>query len=63
MVLVEEVLAAIGSRRPVLDLFAELGTFARALARGGPVHAVEGDARSAGRRQGRKEALGLWAEA
>jgi 23S rRNA (uracil1939-C5)-methyltransferase len=47
MILVEEVLAAIGARRPALDLFAGLGTFAFALARGGPVHAVEGEARSA----------------
>ena len=43
MILVEEVLSAVGSGRPVLDLFAGLGTFTFALARGGPVHAVEGD--------------------
>jgi 23S rRNA (uracil1939-C5)-methyltransferase len=47
MILVEEVLSGIGSGRPVLDLFAGLGTFAFALARGGAVHAVEGDARTA----------------
>jgi 23S rRNA (uracil1939-C5)-methyltransferase len=47
MILVEEVLSAVGPGRPVLDLFAELGTFAFALARGGAVHAVEGDARAA----------------
>ncbi len=46
-ILVEEVVAAIGSSRPVLDLFAGLGTFAFALASGGPVCAVEGDARTA----------------
>jgi 23S rRNA (uracil1939-C5)-methyltransferase len=46
-VLVEEVLAGVGPRRPVLDLFAGLGTFAFALASSGPVHAVEGDERSA----------------
>ncbi len=45
-ILVEMVLAG-GPRRPVLDLFAGLGTFAFALARGGAVHAVEGDARAA----------------
>lgn len=48
MILVEEVLSGIGPGRPVLDLFAGLGTFAFALARGGAVHAVEGDARTAG---------------
>ena len=47
MILVEEVISGIGSSRPVLDLFAGLGTFAFALAGGGAVHAVEGDARSA----------------
>jgi 23S rRNA (uracil1939-C5)-methyltransferase len=47
MILVEEVLSAVGPGRPVLDLFAGLGTFAFALARGGPVHAIEGDARTA----------------
>lgn len=46
-VLVAEVVAAVGAQRPVLDLFAGLGTFALALAGAGPVHAVEGDARSA----------------
>jgi 23S rRNA (uracil1939-C5)-methyltransferase len=47
MILVEEVLSGIGSARPVLDLFAGLGTFAFALAQAGPVHAIEGDLRSA----------------
>ena len=46
-ILVEEVLAGVGPHRPVLDLFAGLGTFAFALAGSGPVHAVEGDQRSA----------------
>jgi 23S rRNA (uracil1939-C5)-methyltransferase len=46
-ILVEEVLAGIGPHRSVLDLFAGLGTFAFALACSGPVHAVEGDQRSA----------------
>ena len=45
-ILVEEVLAGIGRNRPVLDLFAGLGTFTFALAAGGPVHAVEGDERA-----------------
>jgi 23S rRNA (uracil1939-C5)-methyltransferase len=43
-VLVAEVLAATGDRRPVIDLYAGLGTFTFALAGTGPVHAVEGDA-------------------
>jgi len=47
MILVEEVLSSAGPGRPVLDLFAGLGTFTFALARGGPVHAVEGDVRTA----------------
>jgi 23S rRNA (uracil1939-C5)-methyltransferase len=48
MILIEEVLSAVGPSRPVLDLFAGLGTFAFALASGGgAVHAVEGDARTA----------------
>jgi 23S rRNA (uracil1939-C5)-methyltransferase len=48
LILIEEVLSGIGrAARPVLDLFAGLGTFAFALARDGPVHAVEGDARTA----------------
>jgi 23S rRNA (uracil1939-C5)-methyltransferase len=47
MILVEEVLSAVGPDRPVLDLFAGLGTFAFALAGDGPVHAIEGDARIA----------------
>jgi 23S rRNA (uracil1939-C5)-methyltransferase len=46
-ILVAEVTAAIGSARPALDLFAGLGTFAFALAGGGTVHAVEGDAAAA----------------
>jgi 23S rRNA (uracil1939-C5)-methyltransferase len=43
MILVEEVLSGVGAARPAVDLFAGLGTFAFALARDGPVHAVEGD--------------------
>jgi 23S rRNA (uracil1939-C5)-methyltransferase len=43
-VLVAEVIAALGDTRPVLDLYAGLGTFTFALAKAGPVHAVEGDA-------------------
>jgi 23S rRNA (uracil1939-C5)-methyltransferase len=43
-VLVAEVIAAIGARRPVLDLYAGLGTFTFALAQAGSVHAIEGDA-------------------
>jgi 23S rRNA (uracil1939-C5)-methyltransferase len=46
-ILVEEVLAGLGSRRPALDLFAGLGTFALALSAAGPVDAVEGDERAA----------------
>lgn len=46
-ILVEKVLAGIGPRRPVLDLFAGLGTFTFALARRGRVHAVEGEERAA----------------
>jgi 23S rRNA (uracil1939-C5)-methyltransferase len=46
-ILVEEVLAGTGDRRPLLDLFAGLGTFTFALAAAGPVHAVEGDGRAA----------------
>jgi 23S rRNA (uracil1939-C5)-methyltransferase len=42
-ILTAEVMAGIGDRRPVLDLYAGLGTFSLALARGGAVHAVEGD--------------------
>jgi 23S rRNA (uracil1939-C5)-methyltransferase len=45
--LVEEVVAGIGPRRPVLDLYAGLGTFTFALAAAGRVHAVEGDAAAA----------------
>jgi 23S rRNA (uracil1939-C5)-methyltransferase len=37
-ILVEEVLCGIGDRRPALDLFTGLGTFALALAQTGPVH-------------------------
>jgi 23S rRNA (uracil1939-C5)-methyltransferase len=47
MILVEEVLSGVGPGRPVLDLFAGLGTFAFALVPNGVVHAVEGDARAA----------------
>jgi 23S rRNA (uracil1939-C5)-methyltransferase len=47
MILVEEVLSAVGPARPAVDLFAGLGAFAFALACDGPVHAVEGDARTA----------------
>jgi 23S rRNA (uracil1939-C5)-methyltransferase len=43
MILVEEVLSGVGAARPAVDLFAGLGTFAFALARDGPVHAIEGD--------------------
>jgi 23S rRNA (uracil1939-C5)-methyltransferase len=46
IILVEEVLAGIGPNRPVLDLYAGLGTFTFALAAGGPVHAVEGNERA-----------------
>lgn len=42
--LVAEVATGIGGHRPALDLYAGLGTFSFALARGGAVHAVEGDA-------------------
>jgi 23S rRNA (uracil1939-C5)-methyltransferase len=59
MILVEGVLSGIGHRRPVLDLFAGLGTFAFALAKAGPVHAIEVEerligavARAASRRPG-----------
>ena len=45
-ILVEEVLAGLGPHRPVLDLFAALGTFTFALAGKGRVHAVEGDERA-----------------
>jgi 23S rRNA (uracil1939-C5)-methyltransferase len=48
IILVQEVLSGIDSRRPAVDLFAGLGTFAFALACDGPVHAVEGDLCSAG---------------
>jgi 23S rRNA (uracil1939-C5)-methyltransferase len=44
-ILVEEVLAGIGPRRPVLDLYAGLGAFTFASASCGGVHAVEGDQR------------------
>ena len=43
MILVEEVLSAVGPARPAVDLFAGLGAFTFALACDGPVHAVEGD--------------------
>ena len=45
-ILIKEVLTGIGDRRPVLDLFAGLGTFTFALAATAPVHAVEGDERA-----------------
>ncbi len=46
-ILIEEVLAAIGARCPVIDLYAGLGCFACAVAGAGSVHAVEGDERAA----------------
>ncbi len=46
-VLVEEVVNGVGPGRPALDLYAGLGSFALALARGGSVHAVEGGERAA----------------
>jgi 23S rRNA (uracil1939-C5)-methyltransferase len=46
-ILVEETLTGIGTHRPVLDLFAGLGTFTFALACTGSVHAIEGDAQAA----------------
>jgi 23S rRNA (uracil1939-C5)-methyltransferase len=46
-VLVEETLTGIGPQRPVIDLFAGLGTFTFALACTGSVHAIEGDALAA----------------
>ncbi len=48
--LVDEVSAAVGGARPVLDLFAGLGTFGFALAASGPVHMVEGDPMAAAAR-------------
>ena len=48
-ILVEETLTGIGPHRPVLDLFAGLGTFTFALACTGSVHAIEGDAARCGR--------------
>jgi 23S rRNA (uracil1939-C5)-methyltransferase len=45
-ILIEEVLSGVGPRRPVVDLFAGLGTFSFALAQGGLVHAVEGEMRA-----------------
>lgn len=47
-ILVAEVVAAVGGRQPVLDLYAGLGTFTFALAQNGAVHAVEGDAAAIG---------------
>jgi 23S rRNA (uracil1939-C5)-methyltransferase len=41
--LVAEVVAAIGTQRPVIDLYAGLGTFTFALVDARSVHAVEGD--------------------
>ena len=41
-----EIVAAVGELRPVLDLYAGLGTFTLALGQSGSVHAVEGDAAS-----------------
>jgi 23S rRNA (uracil1939-C5)-methyltransferase len=46
-ILVEETVTGIGPQRPVLDLFAGLGTFTFALACTGTVHAIEGDAHAA----------------
>ncbi len=46
-ILVAEIVAGVGSRRPALDLYAGLGSFAFALAAAGAVHAVEGEARAA----------------
>jgi 23S rRNA (uracil1939-C5)-methyltransferase len=43
-VLIAEVLAGVGEQRPVLDLYAGLGTFTLALAQSGAARAVEGDA-------------------
>ncbi|HEV2302684.1 MAG TPA: class I SAM-dependent RNA methyltransferase, partial [Stellaceae bacterium] len=45
--LVSEAVSGVGSRRPALDLYAGLGSFAFALSRTGPVHAVEGDPEAA----------------
>lgn len=45
--LVAEVVAGVDRRRPALDLYAGLGSFAFALAGVGAVHAVEGDPRAA----------------
>jgi 23S rRNA (uracil1939-C5)-methyltransferase len=45
-ILADEAVSGVGSLRPALDLFAGLGAFTFALARSGPVHAVEGAARS-----------------
>jgi 23S rRNA (uracil1939-C5)-methyltransferase len=45
-ILIEEVLSGVGPRRPVVDLFAGLGTFSFALAQRGPVHAIEGEKRA-----------------
>ncbi|HTQ32602.1 MAG TPA: class I SAM-dependent RNA methyltransferase [Stellaceae bacterium] len=42
--LAAEITTAIGDREPVLDLYAGLGPFTLALAKGRTVHAVEGDA-------------------
>src|SRR5262249_43030815 len=46
-ILVEETLTGIGPHRPVLDLFAGLGTFTLALASTRSVHAIEGEAQAA----------------
>lgn len=45
-ILIEEVIAGVGLRRPALDLYAGLGAFCFALAGDGPMHAVEGDQRA-----------------
>ncbi|HTW52884.1 MAG TPA: TRAM domain-containing protein [Stellaceae bacterium] len=46
-ILAAEAIAGIGALRPALDLYAGLGAFSLALAQGGSIHAVEGDAAAA----------------